>query len=136
MGIFIHLDISRSITREEWEAVYNETLELIAKLPLAEKRIVKIHGVDTVCLVQTGEHEISSIWGEEEEKIGWAADGDMDTLKTAEVYFLPRDIIGDNEVDKNAGDAMLGAFPAYFTVNGETKRRESRIIFIYWQLPV
>lgn len=122
MGIFIHLDISRSITREEWEAVYNETLELIAKLPLAEKRIVKIHGVDTVCLVQTGEHEISSIWGEEEEKIGWAADGDMDTLKTAEVYFLPRDIIGDNEVDKNAGDAMLGAFPAYLNYDWNDNR--------------
>ena len=113
MGIFIDLDISKSITKKEWEDVYNETLMLIEKLPLAERRKVDIHGVDTICLVKTAEHGFPPNWGHYEEKIGWAADGDIDTLKTAEEYFLPRDIIGDNEVDENAGDAMIGACLSY-----------------------
>jgi hypothetical protein len=56
MGIFIHLDISKSVTKPEWEAVYEETLQLIKHLPLAERRQVDIHGVDTICLVKTEEH--------------------------------------------------------------------------------
>jgi hypothetical protein len=46
MGIFIHLDISKSVTKPEWEAVYEETLQLIKHLPLAERVEVDIHGAD------------------------------------------------------------------------------------------
>ena len=122
MGIFIDLDISKSITKKEWEDVYNETLMLIEKLPLAERRKVDIHGVDTICLVKTAEHSFPPNWGHCEEKIGWAADGDIDTLKTAEEYFLPRDIIGDDEVDENAGDAMLGACLSYLNYDWNDHR--------------
>lgn len=55
MGIFIHLNISKSVTKKEWEKVYNETLFLIDKLPLAEKITKNIHGIDTICLVRTKE---------------------------------------------------------------------------------
>ena len=64
MGIFIDLDISKSITKKEWEDVYNETLMLIEKLPLAERRKVDIHGVDTICLVKTAEHSFPPNWGQ------------------------------------------------------------------------
>ena len=36
MGIYIYLDVSFSVTREEWEAVYLETLELVNVFPLCE----------------------------------------------------------------------------------------------------
>jgi hypothetical protein len=113
MGIFIHLEISKSITKPEWEAVYEETLQLIKNLPLAERRKVDIHGVDTICLVKTEEHTFPPLWGNHEERWGWKADGDLETLKSVEEYFLPRDLIGDNVVEEDAGDAMLGDCPAY-----------------------
>ena len=43
MGIFINMIISKSVTREEWEKVYEETLLLVKKFPFAEKRKIKIH---------------------------------------------------------------------------------------------
>lgn len=42
MGIYIYLDVSFSVTREEWEAVYLETLELVNVFPLCE--VVRILG--------------------------------------------------------------------------------------------
>ena len=51
MGISIHLSISKSVTQEEWEQVYKETLCLVEKFSLAEKRKVPIHGIDTFCMV-------------------------------------------------------------------------------------
>lgn len=113
MGIFIYIDISKSVTQKEWKAVYNETLKLIEKLPLAERRKVDVHGVDTLCLVHTEERQFPPAWEQEEGRIGWAADGDLETLKTAEEYFLLRDFIDDTMLDENAGDAILGACPAY-----------------------
>ncbi len=121
MGIFIHLEISKSITRKEWEDVYNETLVLVDKFPLSERIKADIHGVDTICLAQTTEHIFPSSWGDKE-KIGWATDGDLVTLRTAEEYFLPRDLIGEETVDEKAGDAILGACPAYLNYDFEDDR--------------
>ena len=36
MGIFINLQVSKSVTKEEWASVYSESIEMIKKLPLAE----------------------------------------------------------------------------------------------------
>jgi hypothetical protein len=121
MGIFIHLCISKSVTRPEWEAVYEETLQLVKNLPFAERRKVDIHGVDTICLVKTEERKFTSSW-EDDEWMGWEADGDLETLKVAEEYFLPRDLIGDDEIEENAGDAMLVAFPAYMDYDWKDER--------------
>ena len=38
MGIFIRLSISKSVTKEEWKKVYEETLQLIKNFPFAERR--------------------------------------------------------------------------------------------------
>jgi hypothetical protein len=122
MGIFINLEISKSVTKPEWEAVYEETLQLIKNLPLAERRQVDIHGVDTVCLVKTEEHEFSFSRSRCRKKIGWTADGDLETLKVAEKYFLPRDLIGDDAIEEDAGDAMLGACPAYLNYDWKDER--------------
>ena len=113
MGIHIHLEISKSVTKKEWEAVYEETLELIRHFPLTERRKVNIHGVNTICLVKTEEHAFPSELECYKEQVGWATDGDSETLKTAEEYFLPRDLVKDNVVEEEVRDALLGACPAY-----------------------
>jgi len=35
MGIFIHMSISKSVTKCEWEEVYEETLQLLNKTHLS-----------------------------------------------------------------------------------------------------
>ena len=122
MGIFINLLISKSVTKEEWEAVYEETLELIKHLPFAEVRTVKIHDIGTTCLVKTEERtETKNAWGKEEIQVGWMTNGDLYSLQTAESYYLPRDIIA-GDVEPDAGDAMLGALPAYMHYKWEDHR--------------
>lgn len=107
MGIFIRLSISKAVTEKEWEAVYKETVRLVKHFPLAERRKVKIHGVDTICLVKTRDREHVDRWGGRD--YGWAADGDMEYMKMAEEFFLPRDLVSEEAVDPKAGDAVLGA---------------------------
>lgn len=113
MGIFIHLAISKSVTKKEWTKVYDETLQLVAAFPLAEKLQVKCKGIDTVCLVPTAEHEVRYGWNNEKTKIGWNAIGDYETMHIAENYYLPKDLVEDNPVEPDAGDALLGVLPAY-----------------------
>lgn len=122
MGIFINLSISKSVTREEWEAVYVETLQLIKHFPLAEKRSVTIHGIDTICLVKTEEHEDNDGWNYEKTSVGWNAVGDSYYMRTAEDYYLPRDLVGENTVEPDAGDALLGALPAYMSYDWHDER--------------
>ena len=47
MGVYIDLHIARSVTRTEWEAVYDEALRLVEAFPLAEYRKVTVRGIDT-----------------------------------------------------------------------------------------
>lgn len=122
MGIHIHLAISKSVTKKEWEAVYEETLELIRHFPLTERRKVNIHGVNTICLVKTEEHAFPSELECYKEQVGWATDGDSETLKTAEEYFLPRDLVMDNAVEEEVRDALLGACPAYLRYDWKDER--------------
>lgn len=106
MGIFIYEEISGSVTKEEWANVYQETLTLIKAFPLAERRSIPYAGRTLICAVPTEERNISSVRGKQ--KIGWKTSLDYDTLNGAEVYVLPKDLIGDNEVDPDAGDAIMG----------------------------
>lgn len=113
MGIFLHMDISKSVKKAEWSKVYAETLHLVKAFPLAEQRTVRCKGIDTVCLTPTVEREMSRSWFDEKPKIGWWADGDYETMHTAETYYLPKDLVEDIEPEPDAGDALLGVLPAY-----------------------
>lgn len=113
MGIFIHMSVSKSVTKREWEKVYKETLQLVKAFPLAERRKIKCKGIETICLVPTVERKQTYGWHNENIRLGWFADGDYETLHTAERYALYRDMIQDDEVEIDAGDALLGALPAY-----------------------
>ena len=113
MGIYIHLDISKSVTQERWEIVYEETLQLINHFPLADRREVEIHGIPTICLTHSGEYEETDAWDNQSTRLGWCAIGDMEWLKTAEEHYTPRDLIKNGQVDTEVTDAAMGALPIY-----------------------
>lgn len=112
MGICIHMNISYSVTREEWADVYQETLRLVEAFPMAEVRGVPVRGILTRCLVQTVEREFDNEW-DDSVCVGWKANGDYDTISSAEEYFLPRDLVRDDRFDEDAPDALYGQLPVY-----------------------
>lgn len=124
MGIFIHLAISHSVTREEWADVYQETLQLVKAFPLAEYREVPVRGIPTRCLVRTEEREdYGKEWGLRDLEVGWATSGDYDYLRTAEEYFLPRDLITGDGCVEDAPDALLAWAPKHPGFDWEDGRR-------------
>lgn len=106
MGIYINLEISKSVTKEEWKRVYEETLALAKKLSLAGSRKMKIHDIDIYCLAPVEEFETDDLYSETWR--GWGASGDYNYLETAEYFLLPKELVGDRIPDPYAGDAMLG----------------------------
>lgn len=116
MGIYINLEISKSVTKEEWKRVYEETLILAKKLSLAGSRKMKIHDIDVCCLAPVEEFETNDLyfgtWR------GWGASGDYNYLETAEYFLLPKELVGDRIPDPYAGDAMLGVDDSCLSMGG------------------
>lgn len=121
MGVSIHLVISKSVTKQEWEKVYEESLKMLEEFPLAERDKVEYYGETMSCMIPTREREYEYNWGRKT-RLGWCADGDYETLKGAEEYFLARDLIGENEVLADAGDAIMRALPAYLDYDWKDER--------------
>ena len=113
MGIFIHMAISGSVTKDEWTPVYEETLQLVEAFPFAERLKIPVRGIQTICLVPSKEREHSYGWPKNKVRTGWIADGDYEYLCSAESYFLPRDLVIDDKYDPDAPDAMFSILPAY-----------------------
>ena len=111
MGIYIHQSISKSITQEEWEKVYEETLLLMEAFPFAERGNMVYAGKKVPCVVHTREREAVSFQGDR--ILGWHTSMDYDTLGCAETYYIPRDLTGGRKADPEAWDAMMEAVPAY-----------------------
>lgn len=113
MGIFIHLKISKAVKKEEWDKVYEETLQLVSAFPLADMTTVKCRGIDTLCLVPAKEREYKYGWNKEKTRICWRAVGDYETMNTAEEYSLSKDLVLEEDYEADAGDAMMGVLPCY-----------------------
>lgn len=122
MGIFIHLDVSKAVTKEEWHQVYEETLHLVKAFSLAEIRKIPCNGIDALCLVPTAEREERYGRNNEKKRIGWNATGDYETTRIAEDYYLPRDLVQNNKFDSDAGDALMGVLPAYMDYDDKEAR--------------
>ena len=84
-------------------------------LPFAERRTIAYRGRDLVCAARTRERETE--WGR-----GWRTSMDYLTLNEAEAYWVPRDLVGDRKADPEAGDAMMGALPAWLGYDWEDER--------------
>lgn len=123
MGVFIYLDVSRSVTKDEWEKVYEETLKLIENFPFGEMRKIEIHNVEVNCFVPTRERERDCrILGRKKTTTGWGTFGDLEHLETGEMFYLFRDLVDDQRVEPDAGDAMLSALPDYMNYDWDDKR--------------
>lgn len=121
MGIFIYENVSKSVTKAEWEKVYEETLVLVDAFPLAERSAITYSGKKVICAVRSKEREMNF---RGYKKLGWCADMDYDTLDGAEEYFLPRDLIGDKKVCPKAGDAMMGGLQWFLDSDDDTDSDE------------
>lgn len=113
MGIFINLEISKSVTIEEWRAVYQETLQLVKAFPLSERLEIPVRGIPTKCCVPTKERQESYGWNKEKVRTGWFADGDYESLRVAETYFLPRDLVTPEEYEADAPDPISVMVPVH-----------------------
>lgn len=121
MGIYLKLSIAKSVSKEEWQKVYEETLQLAKAFQLAEERKVLCRDIETACLVPVEEHEMNSLWNCVEKRIGWCADGDYKSMRTAEAFFMPKNLVKNDSAEIDAGDAMLSAIPFHLEGDKEYK---------------
>lgn len=137
MGVSIQIRIANSVTRNEWEKVYEESLQLIKAFPLAEMRYEECRGIETLCLVQTQERI------DNRGRKYWKADGDYINLHTVESYELYRDMFNENEVGSDDVDVLLSFVSLYldeakydkwennsFTIWGNKTQGESYHIYL------
>lgn len=113
MGVCISLSISKAVTPQEWQEVYEEALCLAKELNLAMRKEVRIQGIDTICLVPVDEFEQTYGWNNEHMRYLWSVDGDYLYMRTAESFSMPRDLVKQETVDPDAGDAMISNLPEY-----------------------
>lgn len=113
MGVCISLSISKAVTPQEWQEVYEEALCLAKELNLAMRKEVRIQGIDTIRLVPVDEFEQTSGCNNEHMRYFWSADGDYLYMRTAESFSMPRDLVKQEDVDPDAGDAMIAKLPEY-----------------------
>ena len=121
MGVGIRLDIAKSVTKEDWEKVYNESLKLMQVFPLAEKSREFIHGADIFCLIKTRERFHSNEW-KNGEKLGWRTSGNYDDMSVAENYYLPRELFSEDEFNPKCNEAMIYKVSNYFDSEESEKR--------------
>lgn len=119
MGIVIHLKVSKSTTEEEWNKVYQESLVLVNAFPLAERGTITFFGKQVVCAVRTKECKKSNCGNME---YGWCAEMDYDTLSQAEDYYLPKNLVNSENIDRETHDAMMSALPACMDYDWEEER--------------
>ena len=118
MGIFINLNIANTIKAEEWERAYEKSLLLVERMPLMDKVMKECYGTQLICATKTVEEE--HVGG-----LGWHTIGDSVSLKTAEDYFLPRDIFKSKKTDTSEEeyvDPYMSILPAYGKFSFEDKR--------------
>lgn len=119
MGIFIHLSITKTVTKKEWESVYEESVKMMKAFPFCEMRNKKFFGQDLICIVPTEERMYCG-------KFGWRTTGDYITLKGAEDYFLPKELT-NNEIDSDIEDALMGMAPSCTCIEWGDDRTENCI---------
>lgn len=107
MGIYISLNVSKSVTAEEWKPVYEKSLLMAQKAGLYDIGFRMIHGERINCIYMTEE----IVPDDEKEEIrqrrytGWSAVGSIPSYCRAETQFMPKYTRGNEEGEKT--DALL-----------------------------
>lgn len=100
----LHIVVSKAVTKEEWEKVYDETAEIVQRLSMAEVRNVQVRGVSVECLVPVKER-YSMEKGKTEKK--WRTSGDYKELYTGEDFSLSESMM-DESTECDVSDALYG----------------------------
>lgn len=86
MGIYVVLDIiPKKINQEEWQNVFEETLQLIKEYPFATQKVENVNGFKRLVLDRT-EVEVVEGYGPEEKY--WKINGDLESKETGESFTL------------------------------------------------
>lgn len=85
MGIFIHLKVSDTVTKDEWKQVYDKSLLMAQKFGFIDFGRKDIHGENILCMFPTEERQLGN-------RHGWRVVGTLPDYKRAEDQFMPKDI--------------------------------------------
>ncbi|MEW9110042.1 MAG: hypothetical protein AB2374_11890 [Cytobacillus gottheilii] len=86
MGIYVGLDIiPQKISQEEWQNVFEETLQLIKAYPFATQNVDNVDGFKRLVLDRTEEQFVEG-YGPEEKY--WKINGDLESKETGESFTL------------------------------------------------
>lgn len=86
MGIYIGIDIiPNKINEQDWEIVFEETLQLIQAYPFATLNVDSVNGFKRVVLERAKEQYIE---GFEEEEGYWKINGDLKSKETGESFTM------------------------------------------------
>ncbi len=107
--------ISYSVTQEEWEHVYEETLELAQKLGLADWSKFYYKGIRHYAYCKIKE-ETKEDFGEE--KHYWVACAEYSHLADGEYFRLNREL-NNSKYNKDAGPAILGQIDSFTNVSSK-----------------
>lgn len=105
MGIVIELSVDFSrITQEQWTAVYEETLQLIAQYPFMEKIVDRDSYEETMIYADRTKERYLSPWYPD--KLGWFSIGDLASFEHTETFLMFRDInyYKDSDTTQRDGD--------------------------------
>ena len=114
MGIFIHLNISDTITEDEWKRAYQKSVMLMEKMPFIERAEKKCYGARLIYAAKTMEKDYYG-------RVDWHTIGDSISMKTAEDYFLPKNINVSEKMDAGV-DPYMSILPAYGDFSFEDAR--------------
>lgn len=131
MGIYIYLDISKSVSQEQWSKVYKESLRLAEQLPFAELQRTEIQGINTLCITPTKEHEALYRSSKNDTSRGWIASGNYIDMTLAEDHVLYEKLVDKNEVRPDAGDAIMNRLPSFIDCDPEAS--EFNQVYSLWE---
>lgn len=114
MGIFINLNISDTITEDEWKRAYQKSVVMMKKMPFIETIEKNCYGTRLICATKTVEKDWYG-------KSGWHTIGDSISMKTAEDYFLPQNLHFAEKPDAGM-DPYMSILPAYSNLSFDDAR--------------
>ena len=119
--MYICYSISYSVTQEEWEKVYEETLDLAQKLGLADWSKFYYKGIRHYAYCKVKE-ETEEEFGKE--KHYWLACAEYNHLADGEYFRLDREL-NNSKYNKDAGPAILRMIDYYTNVSSKSYENQT-----------
>lgn len=122
MGVYLDLIVSKSVTQDEWEKVYEETLHLLKFLPLVEFGHKHIDGIRVLCLVKSEER----IFEWNSNALGWVVNGESRYDYGMEDFILFRNFEHERNIPINMQD------PIFYMMNDNQNKEINQYFMHCW----